>query len=207
MSTKRNGESVREQILPPGDQVGAKEAAQRVAVNLRELRRRRDLSLDELAQRTGVSRAGLSQIETGRTNPTLGVLWKIAAGLGVPFAELLGEAQPQVSLLRRKDVPVLRSTDKRFESRPLMPSAGGNQVEVYDLRLAARSHHASEAHGAGTRELVVVIAGALRLRAGDRVEDLEPGDAMLFNAGVPHDYENPGDAEAHYHDIIMYPPR
>jgi XRE family transcriptional regulator, regulator of sulfur utilization len=207
MSTKRNGESMRDRSLPPGDLVGAKEVAQRVAVNLRDLRRKQDLSLDELAQRTGVSRAGLSQIETGKTNPTLGVLWKIAAGLSVPFAELLGEAQPQVSVLRRKDVPVLRSTDRRFESRPLMPSSGGNQVEMYDLRLAPRSRHASDAHGAGTRELVVVVAGALRLQAGDRVEDLETGDALLFNAGVPHVYENPGNAEAHYHDVIMYPPR
>jgi len=207
MSAKRNGESARDRAVPPGDLLGAKEVAQRVAGNLRDLRRKRDLSLDELAQRTGVSRAGLSQIETGKTNPTLGVLWKVASGLGVPFAELLGESQPQVSVLRRKDVPVLRSTDRRFESRPLMPSVAGNQVEMYDLRLAPRSRHASDAHGAGTRELVVVIAGALRLRAGDRVEELEPGDAMLFNAGVPHVYENPGDEEARYHDLIMYPPR
>ena len=207
MPSKRNGESLRERTLPVGDLIGAKEVAQRVAGNLRELRRKRDLSLDELAQRTGVSRAGLSQIETGKTNPTLGVLWKVASGLGVPFAELLGEAQPQVSVLRRKEVPVLRSNDRRFESRPLMPSIAGNQVEMYDLRLAPRSRHASDAHGAGTRELVVVIAGALRLRAGDRVEDLEPGDALLFNAGVPHVYENPGDADAHYHDLIMYPSR
>ena len=208
MPSKRNGESARDRTVPPGDFIGAKEVAQRVAGNLRDLRRKRELSLDELAQRHwAVSRAGLSQIETGKTNPTLGVLWKVASGLGVPFAELLGETQPQVSVLRRKDVPILRSTDRRFESRPLMPSIAGNQVEMYDLRLAPRSRHASDAHGAGTRELVVVLAGALRLRAGDRVEDLETGDAMLFNAGVPHVYENPGDSDAHYPDLIMYPPR
>jgi transcriptional regulator with XRE-family HTH domain len=207
MSSKRNGESLRDRTLPPGDQVGAKEVALRVAVNLRELRRRRSLSLDELAQRSGVSRAGLSQIETGKTNPTLGVLWKVASGLSVPFSELLGEAQPDVSVLRRKDVPVLRSADRRFESRPHMPSIGGNQVELYDLRLAPHTRHASEAHSAGTRELVVVLAGALRIQTGERVEDLEVGDSLLFNAGVPHVYENVGDEEARCHDLIMYPPR
>jgi len=131
MPLKRNGESLRDRSLPSGDRLGAVEVAQRVAENLRDLRRKRDLSLDEAAQKTGVSRAGLSQIETGKTNPTLGVLWKIASGLDVPFAELLGEAQPQLSVLRRKDVPVLHSADRRFESRPLMPSAAGNQVEFY----------------------------------------------------------------------------
>jgi transcriptional regulator with XRE-family HTH domain len=207
MPLKRNAVALRERPLPAGDLLGAQEVAQRVAGNVRELRRKRDLSLDDLAQRSGVSRAGLSQIETCKTNPTLGVLWKIASGLGVPFSELLGEAQPQVAVLRRKDVPVLRSTDRRFESRPLMPAAGGNQVEVYDLRLAPRSSHASDAHGAGTRELVVVVSGVLLLQAGGRVEHLEAGDAMLFNAGVPHIYENPGDVAAHYHDVIIYPPR
>jgi XRE family transcriptional regulator, regulator of sulfur utilization len=207
MPPKRTRAHVREQTLPAGDRLGAVEVAQRVGDNLRELRRKRDLSLDDLAQKTGVSRAGLSQIETRRTNPTLGVLWKIAAGLEVPFAELIGEARAQISLLRRKDVPVLRSADQRFESRPLMPPSAGNQVEAYELRLAPRARHASESHGAGTRELVAVISGALRLTAGDRTETLEAGDSMLFNANVPHVYENPGETEARYHDVIMYPSR
>ncbi len=208
MPLKRASASlIRDRSLPTGDQLGAVEVAQRVGENLRQLRRKRDLSLDELAQRTGVSRAGLSQIETRKTNPTLGVLWKIAAGLGVPFAELLGEAQPQISVLRRKDVPVLRSADRLLESRPLMPSTASNQVEAYELRLAARARHASDSHGAGTRELVAVITGTLRLTAGDRAETLEAGDSMLFNANVPHVYENPGDTVARYHDLIIYPPR
>ena len=82
MPVKHTSASLRERTLPAGDQLGDVEVAQRVGDNLRDLRRKRDLSLDELAQRTGVSRAGLSQIETRKTNPTLGVLWKIAAGLG-----------------------------------------------------------------------------------------------------------------------------
>ena len=208
MPLKRNGESLaRSRPFPPGDQLGALEVAQRVAGNLRALRRKRNLSLDELAQRTGVSRAGLSQIETRNTNPTLGVLWKIASGLGVPVAELLGEAQPRISVLRRQEVPVLRSADRRFESRPLMPSAAGNQVEFYELRLAPKTRHASDSHGAGTSELVVVLSGSLRLVAGERTEDLQAGDSMIFNANIPHAYENPGDEEARYHDLIMYPSR
>src|SRR5499427_8280844 len=95
--------SLRETPIPPGDEVGAAELTARVAENLREQRRRRDMSLDQLAQRTGVSRAGLSQIETRKTNPSIGVLWKIASGLGIPFAELIGEGQPALAVLRRND--------------------------------------------------------------------------------------------------------
>jgi transcriptional regulator with XRE-family HTH domain len=199
--------SLRETPIPPGDEVGAAELAARVATNLREHRRRRDMSLDQLAQRTGVSRAGLSQIETRKTNPSIGVLWKIASGLGIPFADLIGEGQPTLSILRRNDAQVLRSTDRKFESRPLMPAAGNNQVEVYELRMAARSRHSSEAHGPGTRELVVVLSGALRMTVGSQSEDLAAGDSMLFDANADHVYENPGSSEARYHDIIIYPLR
>jgi transcriptional regulator with XRE-family HTH domain len=188
----------------PGDPNGAAELNQRVAVNLREHRRMRDLSLDELARQTGVSRAGLSQIETCKTNPSLGVLWKIAAGLGIPFASLIGEASPPVSVLRRKASQPLRSSDRKFESRPVLPSTPAKQIEMYELRLSPRARHLSEAHGAGTRELVVVTAGTLRMTSGERVEDLEEGDAMLFNANVAHIYENPGSTEARCHNLIMY---
>ena len=207
MADKRDRALLRELPAPIGDQQGADEVTHRVALNLREQRRKRDLTLDELAQITGVSRAGLSQIETCSTNPTLGMLWRIAAGLGVPFAELVGEAQPAISVLRRANVTILRSLERRFESRPLMPSASGRQVEVYELRLGPRARHVSESHGAGARELVIVLEGALRMAAGDRFEDLHVGDSMLFNASTGHVYENPGTSIARCHDIVMYAPR
>ena len=198
---------MRDTPVPPGDEVGAAELTARVAANLREERRRRDMSLDQLAQRTGVSRAGLSQIETCKTNPSIGVLWKIASGLGIPFSELIGESQQPMSVLRRADAQVLRSTDRKFESRPLVPAGAANQVEVYELLLAARSRHASEAHGAGTRELIIVLSGVLRMIVGDNSEELAAGDSLLFNADAPHTYENPGSAEARYHNVIIYPLR
>jgi len=199
--------SLRAIPTPPGDDVGAAELASRVAANLREHRRRRDLSLDQMAQRTGVSRAGLSQIETCKTNPSLSVLWKIAAGLGVPFAELIGEGQTGISVLRRNDSQVLRSTDHKLESRPLMPAAGGHQLEMYELRLSARASHVSDPHGPGTRELVIVLTGSLRMTVGAQGTELAAGDSMLFDANSPHVYENQGPSEARYHDLIIYPQR
>src|SRR5882724_9421282 len=87
------------QAAGPGDEIGAAALGRRVAESLRELRKERRLSLDQLAAASGVSRAALSQIEGSRTNPTLSLLWKIAIGLGVPFQALLGGEQtgkPQV---------------------------------------------------------------------------------------------------------------
>ena len=97
----------------------------RIAENLRERRRVLGLSLDELAQSSGVSRAALSQIETCKTNPSLNVLWKVAVGLGIPFSELIGEGHNAASLLRRTEGEALRSPDGKFESRPLARTGAG----------------------------------------------------------------------------------
>jgi transcriptional regulator with XRE-family HTH domain len=187
-----------------GDDVGAAELGRRVAENLRQRRKARALSLDDLAQASGVSRAALSQIETCKSNPTMGVLWKIAVGLGVPFAELIGAPRSGPVVLRRGDSQVLRSADGKLESRPLTPAGSSPFVELYELRLAARSTHASEAHAPGTQEVVVVLNGVLRLPVDNEVYELAAGDSVAFAADRPHAYENPGASEARYHNVILY---
>jgi transcriptional regulator with XRE-family HTH domain len=190
--------------IPSGDDIGAADLAGRVAAHLREHRKRREMSLDQLAQLTGVSRAALSQIETRKTNPTIGVLWKIASGLGIAFSDLIGEAPTGLSILRRGEAQLLRSLDGKFDSRPVMPAAGIPQIEMYELRLSARARHASEPHGPGTREIVVVLSGSMRMTVGDHSDDLGPGDSVVFDANKPHVYENTGSSEARYHNVIVY---
>jgi transcriptional regulator with XRE-family HTH domain len=195
---------VRSMPLPPGDELGAAEVARRVGENLRRLRKARSLSLDDLAVASGVSRAALSHIETSKGNPTVGVLWKIAVGLGVPFSDLLGEVREEMGVLRRGESQVLRSADGKMESRPLTPAGAAPWAEVYELRLAARAVHSSEPHAPGTREIVVVLSGQLRMRVGETSHDLAAGDSVSFAADKPHIYENPGTSESRYHDVILY---
>jgi XRE family transcriptional regulator, regulator of sulfur utilization len=196
--------TLRRAPLPAGDDVGAADLARRVGLQLREKRKARGLSLDELAAASGVSRAALSQIELFKSNPSLGVLWKIAVGLGIPFSELIGWQTHGVSVLHRNDAQVLRSSDGKMESRPLSPAGSNPWVELYELRLAARASHASDAHASGTREILVVLSGALNLRLSGEVHELGPGDSVSFRADEPHAYENPGTSEARYHNLIIY---
>lgn len=192
------------QDASPGDEIGAAELARRVAENLRQRRKARGMSLDDLARSSGVSRAALSQTETCKSNPTVGVLWKIAVGLGIPFAELIGAPRSGAVVLRRADAQVLRSSDGRFESRPLTPAGASPLVELYELRLSARSTHASDAHAPGTREVLVVLGGQLRLHVGNEAFELGAGDSIAFAADRPHAYENPAASEARYHNVIVY---
>lgn len=120
--------ALRKVPLPPGDDIGATELGRRVASNLREKRKARGLSLDQLAVASGVSRAALSQIETKRSNPSLGVLWKIAVGLGIPFFELIGQNSQAATVLRRTEAQTLRSSNGQMESRPLAPAGASPWV-------------------------------------------------------------------------------
>lgn len=191
-------------LLGEGD-IGAAELTRRLADNIRTLRKSRGYSLDDMARRSGVSRASLSQVETAKTNPTIAILWKIAAGLEVPFSALLGaDKTERVSVLRRPDQRVLRSSDGQLESRPLTPAGTLGGVEVYELRFAPRAVHSSEPHAPGTGESITVLVGQLRLRVGEEVHDLAAGDTASFAADVAHSYENPGRTHTLVHNVIVY---
>ncbi|MBI5132692.1 MAG: helix-turn-helix transcriptional regulator [Rhodopseudomonas palustris] len=177
-----------------------------VGKNLRRLRIRQGHSLERLAKQSGVSRAMLGQIETGKSTPTIGLLWKVATALGVPFASLIATEDahhPQV--FRRKSAKLLSSNQGQFTSRALFPYDGERQVEFYELRLAPLHREEAEAHAPGTRENLVVSKGAVEIASGaERPVILTEGDAILFEADVAHSYRNLGTEEAVLFLVMTY---
>ncbi|MDB4975251.1 MAG: Transcriptional regulator [Myxococcaceae bacterium] len=190
-----------------GDELGAAEMNRHVSEALKRNRKLRELSLDQLAARSGVSRAALSQIEAGRTNPTLSVLWKIAVGLEIPFQELveLPEAS-NAKVLHATDSVVLRSADGRVQSRLISPG-GSAGAELYELKLAPKGLLRSEPHGKGTTETVYVLKGPVHMNIGGTDYELATGDSIFFKADCPHEYENRGAHEARVLDAIHYDKR
>jgi transcriptional regulator with XRE-family HTH domain len=171
-----------------------------VGDNLRRLRKRKDLSLERLARLSGVSRAMLGQIELGQSAPTINVLWRIASALRVPFSAMLhqrgGSGTRVMSAARSR---VLSSQDGTFRSRALFPGDAPRSVEFYELRLAPRSSEEAEPHASGTVENLAVVSGTLEIDVDQERHCLTSGDAILFEADVPHVYRNVGDDE-----VIMY---
>ncbi|MEJ0097124.1 MAG: XRE family transcriptional regulator [Bauldia sp.] len=174
--------------------------------NLRRLRTRQGYSLERFAKLSGVSRAMLSQIENGKSAPTISLLWKIATALGLPFASLLDSQHTRGTVvLRRDEAKILSSSDGRFTSRALFPFDGERKVEFYELRLAAHHLESAAAHAPGTTENIVVggRVGGDSARQGD-AERLGAGDAIVFEADVPHTYRNLGDDEAVLYLVMAY---
>jgi transcriptional regulator with XRE-family HTH domain len=164
-----------------------------VGANLRRLRVKRGLSLERMAKASGVSRAMLGQIELGQSTPTINVVWKIARALDVSFATLITEpAAHGAALVLRTRAKLLTSQDGTFTSRALFPFDEPRNVEFYELSLAAHSVEEADPHPSGTTENLVVNRGSLELVAGSARYRLETGDAIFFEADVPHSYRNTG---------------
>jgi len=176
-----------------------------VGSNLRRLRTRRGLSLERLAQISGVSRAMLGQIELGQSAPTINVLWKIARALEVTFSALISaRTQSGALVLRSAESKILTSKDRSFSSRALFPFDEPRRVEFYELRLAASSIEEADAHPPGTSENLVVTAGTLEIDVAGDTHRLETGDSILFEADTPHTYRNAGKVETVMYLVMTY---
>jgi transcriptional regulator with XRE-family HTH domain len=191
---------------PPYEAEGSTELPVVLGKNLRRLRTRQGHSLERLAKLSGVSRAMLSQIETGKSAPTISLLWKISTALGVPFATLLDSQRVRGTVvLKRERAKVLGSSDGKFTSRALFPFDGERKVEFYELRLAPKHQENAEAHAPGTVENLVVAAGSVEVKPGrEPAALLAEGDAILFEADVPHSYRNVGESEAVLYLVMTY---
>jgi transcriptional regulator with XRE-family HTH domain len=171
----------------------SRDVAPILGANLRRFRLRRGLSLERFARECQVSRAMLSQIELGRSAPTINVVWKISTALRVPFSALISEkeASSAVAILRAEDAKVLANRGGGFTSRALFPFGAPRQVEFYELRLAGGAVEEAHPHAPGTVEYLVVSEGALALDVAGESSALGAGDAVVFEADVVHAYRNP----------------
>jgi XRE family transcriptional regulator, regulator of sulfur utilization len=170
-----------------------------LGTRLRSLREAMDLSLRDLAERSGVSAPMLSQVERGETSPTLAVAQKIAAGLDLTLSQLL-------RLDEDRHVVVVRAGEGRTRRRrghgleELTPPLPGQRADVSLHTLAPRSATGGPGdpplHEPGSRETAVVLAGEAELFIDDQRHQLGEGDSVTFDADLPHHFENNGPDEA-----------
>jgi transcriptional regulator with XRE-family HTH domain len=172
---------------------------------VRALREARGLSLRDLAERSGVSAPMLSQVERGDTSPTLAVAAKIATGLGLSLSQLLRlDEGHHVLLARAKERRAVRRNGHRYEQ--VTPGLPGERASVtlHALRAGGRTGGAGDTplHEAGSRETVVVQSGSLALLIDEERYELGTGDAITFDADLPHHFENPGATETTFTAVV-----
>jgi transcriptional regulator with XRE-family HTH domain len=178
---------------------------ERLGARVKELRRRRGLTLEDLAERAGVSRAMISKVERGEKNPTLVVAAKVAEGLSVTISELLGvEERREIVVIPRERRMTMRDPETGFERQLLSPTFGGRGVEfVRNIVPHGSTSGEFPPHRWGVEEYVVVEKGHLRAFVGGEEHLLEAGDALYFEADVLHRFDNAGDGECSYYLVVV----
>jgi len=166
-----------------------KESEYAVAVNLRKIRENRKMSLDRLSDCTGVSKSMLSQIEKGRSSPTIDTLWKIANGLHTSFSSLLGESESEGGVTSFTANNPLYAGSEHFRVFPLVPYDPRRAFEVYFFQMDSGSSFTSEPHGGSVVEYILVVAGTLGVAAGKNRYEAGEGMLLEFRADCTHTYE------------------
>lgn len=176
-----------------------------VGERVRALRDAMGLSLRDLAERSGVSAPMLSQVERGETSPTLAVAGKIAAGLELTLSQLLRlDERAHVVVTRRRNRRRVRRDGHSFEE--LTPPLPGQRADVslHTLKPGATTGGAGDPpiHEPGSRETAVVQSGAVTLVIDGERYALAEGDAVTFDADLPHHLENGGRAATTFLAVV-----
>lgn len=199
-----DGESTREGSArtQPEEAVSSERLGERV----KAIRRESGLTLDGLAEKAGVSRAMLSKLERGEKNPTLVVAARVAEGLSVTLTQLIeiGERR-SVTVTPRDRRRVMRDSQTGFERQEISSDAGGHGLElVYNVVPEGSTSGEFQPCRKGVEGYVVVDRGRLRARLGGEEYLLEAGDAVRFEADVPHRFDNAGEGECGYYLAIYF---
>jgi transcriptional regulator with XRE-family HTH domain len=178
----------------------------RIAARVRQLRTERDLSLEALADRSGVSRSMISLIERGETSPTAVLLEKLAAGLSVTLANLFEPpAVAATPLSRRSAQPIWRDPASGYIRRNVSPAAAVTPIQIVEVEFPAGAHIAYETgpRQKPAHQQVWVLDGTIEVTVGTQQYRLETGDCLAFVLDGPTAYRNRSRKPARYAVVIV----
>jgi transcriptional regulator with XRE-family HTH domain len=176
-----------------------------ISERLKSLRAQAGLTLDELAQRSGVSRAMISRIERAETSPTAALLARLSEALGLSLSAFFADEQAPVSPLhRRADQKIWRDPMTGYLRRAVSPPGMPSRVDIVevDFPAGARVSFPPREESRSMTQHVWLFEGMLEMIIGDTVHRLDPGDCLYMDIGDAFDFYNPSDKPARYAVIL-----
>jgi XRE family transcriptional regulator, regulator of sulfur utilization len=174
-------------------------ASETISRNIKRIRQERNLTLDDLAILTGVSKSMLSEIERCTKSPTISVLEKVCDGINVPLAQLTHTETPQISISTNDTVKHYSAWDG-FELFVLFEFDPNKKFEIFRHAIAPQSERVSERHESGIREYIICTKGVFSVQVEDKTFHLQEGEAIQFLANCKHKYLNLTNQDA---NIVM----
>lgn len=186
------------------DSVSDIDLDRRLGTRLKGLRQARGLTLDQLAERSGVSRAMISRVERGESSPTATLLDRLCAGLGVLLSALFRDEAQGGPLARRSEQPVWTDPDSGYVRRSVSPPGTGSRLEIVEVEMPAGARVLLDAPRGGFRldQQLWLLEGELSLTVGGREHRLAAGDCLAMLLDGPIAFHNPGEVPARYAVVL-----
>jgi transcriptional regulator with XRE-family HTH domain len=177
-----------------------------VAIRLREYRKQQKLTLDALSRRSGVSKGMLVEIEKGAANPSIAILCKLSAALGVSVADIVNVASsPALHLVEKQDIPTLWTGPKGGAARLLAGTSGPNMIELWRWEMQPGEVFESAGHPEGTFELIHVEQGQLKIAVNETELLIPAGCSSVARTDAPHRYANEGRSKLLFTMTVLEP--
>jgi transcriptional regulator with XRE-family HTH domain len=176
-----------------------------IGAGLRRARRRKGLTLREVATDAGVTESFLSQVERDVASPSIATLRRVAVALGLSIGEILDEAGPHGQLVRSAERRVVTypGLDARDE---FLTDGGGGRLQVIMSLIEPGGGTGAEAYAhESDEECLIVLDGSLDLWVGEETYRLNVGDAIRYSSRVPHRNQNPGPGQARVLFVLTPP--
>lgn len=149
----------------------------------------------------------LVSIEQGSANPSIATLLRIGDALGIGLPALVDmDDQPGLRVTRAGNAPVLWHGTQGGRAVLVAGTEPPDVTELWDWTLRPGESHSSEAHAAGTRELLLVLEGQVELKVGQHAEVLATGDSASFAGDLAHEYVNADSAQVARFALTVFEP-
>jgi len=165
-----------------------------LGARIRLTRTQKGITLQELSERSGLSKGFICQLENDKASPSLQALEKLAAGLNVPIAYLFLTPDEKIFVVRKHERPQYRVGAEGMLVQVLSANRRSLKMMIIELKPGTGTGGVEHAHEG--EECHLVLEGSVRYTQGDESVDLEAGDSVHFNGYLPHRVENIGSTAA-----------
>lgn len=167
-----------------------------IASNLKRIRKSKNLSLDMLAEQTGVSKSMLGQIERGESNPTVSTIGKIVEGLKVPFEQLIYKKADNIMMPPMEEAPVYKEKEGAYSIHILLPFDVSRNFEIYQGSIDPDAVFEGGSQGENTWEYLTVLKGEVQVIIEEESFQVPENASLYFACDREYCFRNVGEESA-----------
>lgn len=175
-----------------------------IAYNLKRIRKSRNMSLDMLAEKTGVSKSMLGQIERGESNPTVATISRIMEGVKVSFEDLIYKPEEEVVAVEKKNLSVYKEKEGEYKIQVVFPYSRDRSFELFYLEIEPECRFAGNNYGENSWLYISVYQGEIAVTLEDQQYLISEGNALRFPAFKEHVIANAGIRKAAGYLILSH---